>query len=371
MKSGVNVIDQITNAGVSVWLDDLSRQRIESGNLSNFIENYAVRGVTTNPSIFESAIKSGSETYAPQILECAIENLTAAETVRRITTDDVRSACDLFIELYRASSGVDGRVSIEVDPRFAHDTQATIADALSLWETVNRPNLMIKIPATAEGLPAISEVISHGISVNVTLIFSVSRYMQVIDAYMTGLEMAVARGIDLQSIHSVASFFISRVDTSVDQELNKIASVEAESLKGKAAIANACVAWQAHVDSITTSRWIALSGANVQRPLWASTGVKDPSYSDTRYVIDLVAPGCVNTMPEKTLQAVRDHGVFEGDTMSGRLTQSLGTLDEMAAVGVNFDHILDDLESDGVAKFITAWNGLLETVDSALVESQS
>lgn len=369
--SGVNTIEQITNAGVSVWLDDLSRQRIESGNLNDLIAKYSVRGVTTNPSIFEGAIKSGSEAYEPQILECAIQGLSAAETVRRITTDDVRNACDLFLGLYRASSGVDGRVSIEVDPRFAHDTQSTIADALSLWETVNRPNLMIKIPATTEGLPAISEVISHGISVNVTLIFSVSRYQQVIDAYMTGLEMAAMRGIDLQSIHSVASFFISRVDTSVDQKLDKLNSAEAQRLRGRAAIANACVAWQAHVDSIATPRWIALSGANVQRPLWASTGVKDPSYSDTRYVIDLVAPGCVNTMPEKTLQAVKDHGVFAGDTVSGQFPQSLEILNELSSLGIDFDHILENLEADGVEKFIAAWNGLLETVDEALRESQS
>lgn len=366
----MNILDQITDSGVSIWLDDLSRQRIASGNLSDYIKNFAVRGVTTNPSIFESAIKSGSDTYAPQILECAVKGLSAAETVRLITTDDVRNACDLFLDLYNTSLGLDGRVSIEVDPRFAHDTQATIADALSLWETVNRPNLMIKIPATNEGLPAISEVISHGISVNVTLIFSVSRYEQVVNAYMAGLEMAATRGLNLQSIHSVASFFISRVDTSVDQELSTIGSERALGLKGKAAIANACIAWQAHVDSLATPRWIALAGANVQRPLWASTGVKDPSYSDTRYVIDLVAPGCVNTMPEKTLIAVKDHGVFEGDTVSGRFSQSLDTLNDLTAVGVNLDSILSHLETDGVEKFIAAWNGLLETVDQALRKAQ-
>lgn len=368
-QANSNVLQQISDAGVSIWLDDLSRQRIESGNLQEYIDVNLVRGVTTNPSIFESAIKSGSEVYASQISDCARLNMNASETVRLITTDDVRAACDLFLNIFRDSQGVDGRVSIEVDPRLAHDTQATVTDAIDLWETVARPNLMIKIPATLEGLPAITEVISRGISVNVTLIFSVARYEQVIDAYLSGLEKAQAQGLDIETIHSVASFFISRVDTSVDAALDSIHSSKAIELRGKAAIANARIAWQAHVDSLKSDRWTQLVGARPQRPLWASTGVKDPMYSDTRYVIDLVAPGCVNTMPEKTLLAVKDHGSFEGDSVSGRFQQSIAIFEDLAALGIDIDRILEDLETDGVEKFISAWTGLLETVEQALRDS--
>lgn len=366
-----DVLTEITRAGVSIWLDDLSRQRIQSGNLDGYIRNMSVRGVTTNPSIFESAIKSGSETYAPQVAECAHRGLTAAETVRLITTDDVRSACDLFLNVYGESDGIDGRVSIEVDPRLAHDTEATIAEASSLWSLVDRPNLMIKIPATPEGLPAITEVISRGMSVNVTLIFSVPRYEQVIDAYITGLERAQLRGHALEGIHSVASFFVSRVDTSVDSALDSLDSAAAKAMRGKAALANARIAWQAHVDSLNSDRWTALSGARPQRPLWASTGVKDPSYPDTRYVMDLIAPGCVNTMPEATLLAVKDHGVFMGDTVSGLEIESLEVMKELVGLGIDIDQILSHLETEGVQKFISAWNGLLETVDQALRDAST
>ncbi len=361
-----NTLNELSDAGVSIWLDDLSRARIKSGGLANYISSLNVRGVTTNPSIFENSIASDSADYSDQIARCASEGLNSDETVRLITTDDVRDACDLFMDTFEKSDGVDGRVSIEVDPRLARDTQGTIESARDLWGLVNRKNVLIKIPATAEGLPAITAVIGEGISVNVTLIFQVERYQEVINAYMAGLELAQKRGIDLRSIQSVASFFISRVDTSVDSALDAIGTERALGLRGSAAISNARVAWQAHVDSIQTTRWQALGDAQVQRPLWASTGVKDPTYSDTRYVLDLVGPGCVNTMPEKTLLAVKEHGQFLGDTLSGMADASASILMELSDVGVNLDSILQDLEVDGVDKFQSAWNKLLETVDYAL-----
>jgi transaldolase len=361
-----NTLKEIANAGVSIWLDDLSRSRIMSGNLAEYISTLEVRGVTTNPSIFESAIAQGSADYSEQIGHCAEAGLSADETIRLITTDDVRAACDLFLDTFMKSNGLDGRVSIEVDPRLARDTEGTINAARDLWQLVNRENVLIKIPATSEGIPAITAVIGEGISVNVTLIFGVKRYQEVIEAYISGLEIAQKNNIDLSSIHSVASFFISRVDTSVDAALNDLGTNRALALRGKAAIGNARIAWQTHLDSLETDKWKQLRGAQVQRPLWASTGVKDPTYEDTRYVMELIGPGCVNTMPEQTLLATRDHGVFLGDTLSGRVDASASIFQELTDLGINVNTILEDLESDGVKKFEQAWLQLLLAVDQAL-----
>ncbi len=364
-----NILEQLTQAGVSIWLDDLSRNRITSGNLVEFIKKYSVKGVTTNPSIFQNAISQGSDSYRDQIRECAQSGLTADETIRLITTDDVRSACDIFAEVFEQTQGIDGRVSIEVDPRLAHDTDGTVKAAKDLWALVDRRNLFIKIPATNAGLPAITEVIAHGISVNVTLIFSVDRYRQVIDAYIAGLEKASAAGLNLSTIQSVASFFISRVDSSVDSALNAIGSEPALQLRGSAAIANARLAWQVHLESLNSPQWNSLVGAQPQRPLWASTGVKDPQYPDTRYVFELVAPGCVNTMPENTLKAAADHGVLIGDTVSARASDSAETFAQLAAIGIDMPEILRQLETDGVDKFASAWIDLLGVVGAALEES--
>jgi transaldolase len=304
----------LTEAGVSIWLDDLSRQRLTSGSLADLAAHNHVAGVTTNPTIFAKAI-SGSDAYDAQLLDLAARGVEVGEALRTLTTADVRWACDVLRPVYDTTDGVDGRVSIEVDPRLVHDTAATIAEARALWWAVDRPNLFIKIPAARQGLPAIAACLAEGISINITLIFSLARYDEVIDAFLNGLEHAQRDGLDLTRIGSVASFFVSRVDTEVDARLDKIGTVAAAALRGKAAIANARLAYRHYEQMLASARWQALqaAGARPQRPLWASTSTKDPTYPDTRYVTDLVAPGVVNTMPETTLRAVADHGVIPTD----------------------------------------------------------
>jgi transaldolase len=359
--------EQLTAAGVSIWLDDLSRQRITSGNLAELIETRNVCGVTTNPTIFAGALSKG-EGYDGQVAVLAARGAGADEAIFEITTDDVRNAADILRPVYDATNGVDGRVSIEVSPDLAHDTDATIAQAKQLWGTVDRPNVHIKIPATKAGLPAITEVIGSGISVNVTLIFSLERYDAVIDAYLAGLEKAQAAGHDVSTIQSVASFFVSRVDTEVDKRLAAISDPDAAELKSKAGVANARLAYELYEAKFAENRATGLlaAGANVQRPLWASTGVKDPALPDTLYVTELVAPGTVNTMPEKTLEATFDHGVIEGDTVTGAYADAHAVLDRLAAVGVDFDDVTRVLEEEGVEKFIVSWHELQQTVTEAL-----
>ncbi|MER5451868.1 transaldolase [Streptomyces sp. NPDC002766] len=360
-------LKRLSDEGVSIWLDDLSRRRIESGNLAELVANSNVVGVTTNPSIFQAAIGSG-EGYEEQLADLAVRGVTVEEAVRMMTTADVRAAADVLRPVYDATGGRDGRVSIEVDPRLAHDTRATVAEARQLAWLVDRPNVMIKIPATKAGLPAITEVIGIGISVNVTLIFSLERYREVMDAYLAGLEKARARGLDLAAIHSVASFFVSRVDSEVDKRLSALSSPEAAALKGKAALANARLAYQAYEEVFSGERWTALAGAraNKQRPLWASTGVKDPAYKDTLYVDELVAPGTVNTMPEATLNATADHGEITGDTVTGGYEQAHADLTAVEALGISYDEVVQQLEDEGVAKFEVAWQELLDAVTKSL-----
>ena len=360
-------LKRLSDEGVSIWLDDLSRKRIESGNLAELVENSNVVGVTTNPSIFQAAIGSG-EGYEEQLADLAVRGVTVEEAVRMMTTADVRAAADILRPVYDATGGRDGRVSIEVDPRLAHDTKATIAEAKQLAWLVDRPNVMIKIPATKAGLPAITEVIGLGISVNVTLIFSLERYREVMDAYLAGLEKAAATGLDLSTIHSVASFFVSRVDSEIDKRLDGLSSPEASVLKGKAALANARLAYEAYEEVFGGERWTALAGAraNKQRPLWASTGVKDPAYKDTLYVDELVAPGTVNTMPEATLNATADHGEITGDTVTGGYAQARADLAAVEALGISYDEVVQKLEDEGVAKFETAWQDLLDAVTKSL-----
>ena len=358
----------LSAAGVSVWLDDLSRDRLQTGNLQELIDTKCVVGVTTNPSIFQAALSKG-HAYDEQVAELAERGADVDATIRTVTTDDVRNGCEVLAKQYELSDGVDGRVSIEVDPRLAHDTDKTILQAIELWKIVDRPNLLIKIPATLAGLPAITAVIAEGISVNVTLIFSVERHRAVMDAYLAGLEAAKEAGHDLSRIHSVASFFVSRVDTEIDKRLEKIGSDEALALRGQAGVANARLAYAAYEEVfVGGSRFEALKadGARVQRPLWASTGVKNPEYSDTLYVTELVAPNTVNTMPEKTIDAVADHGVITGDAVTGKAEESQALFDKLSAVGIDLPDVFKVLEDEGVEKFEKSWLELLEATQGQL-----
>ncbi|QLD12917.1 transaldolase [Microbacterium oleivorans] len=357
----------LSDAGVSIWLDDLSRQRITTGNLQELIDTRNVVGVTTNPSIFQAAISAGVG-YEEAIEAQARAGASTDDTIFELTTTDVRNASDIFRPIFDATDGVDGRVSIEVSPDLAHDTDATIAEAKKLAAAVDRPNVLIKIPATKAGLPAITEVIAAGISVNVTLIFSLERYAAVIDAYLDGLERAHANGTDLSGIHSVASFFVSRVDTEVDKRLDAIGTSAATELKSLAGVANARLAYELFEQKFAEKRAqdLVAAGANLQRPLWASTGVKDPALPDTLYVTELVAPGTVNTMPEKTLEATFDHGVVSGDTVTGAYAAAHKVFDDLAAAGVDLEDVTQLLEDEGVDKFIAAWHDLQGTVTAAL-----
>jgi len=358
---------ELSAAGVAVWLDDLSRVRLTSGSLDKMRREQHVVGVTTNPTIFAKAL-SDADAYDEQLKDLAAQGVTVEEAVRMMTGRDVRSACDVMRPAYDASAGVDGRVSIEVDPRSAHDAEKTCAEAKSLWWLVDRPNLFIKIPATEAGLPAITRTLAEGISVNVTLIFSLERYRGVMDAFMAGLEQAKANGHDLTKIGSVASFFVSRVDTEVDKRLDKIGSDEAKALRGKAAIANAQLAYEAYTEVFATDRWQALAdaGAHPQRPLWASTSTKNPDFPDTIYVEELIAPGTVNTMPESVIFAYEDHGNTRGDTITGAYDDARKVMSDLAAVGVDMDDVVQVLEDEGVYKFEASWKELLEGVQKSL-----
>jgi transaldolase len=356
-------LQALSDAGVSIWLDDLSRDRLQSGSLAELIASSNVVGVTTNPSIFSAAIK-GSALYKDDVLALKAKGESVNSIVTHLTTSDVKAACDLFLPTFHASNQVDGRVSIEVDPFLAHQTDATIEQGKALWELVDRPNLLVKVPATLEGLPAIRALTNAGISINVTLIFSVERYEKVMEAYLSGLEDRVASGLPINEIHSVASFFVSRIDTEIDKRLDAISV--GSPLRGQSAIANAVLAYEAYLEVIGSDRWSALvaQGANQQRPLWASTGVKDKAYDSTRYVIELVAPHCVNTMPEGTLNEVRAHGVVRGETITPALESSKNQLSALSAAGVDFDDVVAFLEKDGVKKFADAWQELLDNVSA-------
>jgi transaldolase len=361
-----DVLGELTQAGVSVWLDDISRERLRAGNLASLVRDFHVRGVTSNPTIFANALAKG-DAYDEQIKDLALRGVTVEEAARMITTYDIRWGADVLRPVYDESPQ-DGRVSIEVDPRLARDADKTIAEAKQLWWLVDRPNLFIKIPATEAGIPAITATLAQGISVNVTLIFSLQRYDAVIDAYMEGLEQAAANGHDISSIASVASFFVSRVDTEVDKRLTKIGTPEALGLKGKAAIANARLAYELYERKLATDQWQALAakGAKAQRPLWASTSAKDPAYPDTLYVVDLVTANTVNTMPESTLRATADHGVLKGDTVHGTYEEARALFASLEKLGVHYDDVVRVLEEEGVSKFEASWNEMLATIKNEL-----
>ncbi|MCT9819969.1 transaldolase [Microbacterium sp. W1N] len=361
--------EDLTAAGVSIWLDDLSRSRIDSGNLAELIRTRNVSGVTTNPSIFQAAIgNKNDDSYDAPLAALAATGADVDAAIFAITTTDVRDAADIFRPVFDVTGGVDGRVSIEVSPDLAHDTDATVEEAKKLWATVDRPNTLIKIPATLAGLPAITAVLAEGISVNVTLIFSLERYAAVIDAYLAGIAQAQANGHDIATIHSVASFFVSRVDTEVDKRLVAIGTSEALALKSKAGLANARLAYELFEQRFASQTAVELiaAGATVQRPLWASTGVKDPNLPDTLYVTELVAGGTVNTMPEKTLEATFDHGKITGDTITGNYADAHQVFDDLAEVGIDLVDVTQVLEDEGVEKFIASWHDLKNTVQTAL-----
>ncbi len=367
--SSTDTLQALSEAGVSIWLDDLSRQRINSGNLRQLITQRHVVGVTSNPTIFAHAV-AHAEDYAEQVNQLAARGASVDEAVREITVADVQQACDVFSGTWETTGGVDGRVSLEVSPQLAHDTDATLAQAAELWKIVDRPNAMIKIPATVAGLPAITGALADGISVNVTLVFSVERHREVMAAFFTGLERAGANGYDLARIASVASFFVSRVDTEVDKRLEAIGTGQALALRGQAAVANARLAYAAYQQEFGTQRWADLqeAGARPQRPLWASTGVKNPAYPDTKYVTELIAPGVVNTMPENTLLALADHGKVPGDQVSGTAEAAQRTFDELAEVGIDLDDLFVVLEREGVEKFDASWAELGDTVAGQLAK---
>jgi transaldolase len=352
---------------VSIWLDDLSRERLRSGNLAELIESWHVVGVTTNPTIFASALSHG-DAYDQQVRDLARRGADLASAIREITVADVRQACDLFRDTWKATEGLDGRVSLEVDPTLARDTDATVAEGCDLWKAVNRLNLLVKIPATEQGLPAIVRTLAEGISVNVTLIFSVERYELVMAAYLDGIEQAAANGHDISQIASVASFFVSRVDTEIDKRLEANGSDTARALRGKAGIANCRLAYAAYEQVFSSDRWTALNtqGARPQRPLWASTGVKNPDYPDTLYVSELVIPNTVNTMPEKTLQAFADHGASDSDRVAGYAAQARQVFTDLETVGVDLTDVFLTLENDGVEKFENSWNELQNSVRDQL-----
>ena len=358
-------------AGVAVWLDDLSRPRIQSGDLARSVERGEIVGITTNPTIFAKAIGAGSG-YEDQVRDLALRGTAIGETLRLLTAWDVRAACDILRPVFDRTGQRDGRVSIEVDPRIAQDGDRTAAEARGLWWLVDRPNLFIKIPATLAGLPAITASVADGISVNVTLIFSVGRYEAVLDAYMAGLERRAAKGDGLEGVESVASFFVSRVDTEVDRRLagtadrsgDEAVKAAAERLHGQAALANSRLAYRHYEQALASDRWKALAakGARMQRLLWASTGVKDKRFDDTRYVVELVAPDTVNTMPEATLRAVADHGEVRGDTIRGGYEQAQAVVDELANLGVDLADVADVLEDQGIASFAASWDELIASV---------
>jgi transaldolase len=360
-------LNELTSAGVAIWLDDLSRARLATGSLAGLVQDCHVVGVTSNPTIFQKAI-SNSDHYDRQIRDLAARGVAVEEAVRMITTFDVRWACDVLRNVYDAGDGVDGRVSIEVDPRFARDTEQTVAEARHLWWLVDRPNMFVKIPATRAGLPAIAQCLAEGISINVTLIFSRQRYAEVMDAFLEGVERAHAAGHDLTRLASVASFFVSRVDTEIDKRLDAVGSVETKALRGHAAIANARLAHQRYAEVFASDRWrpLAEAGARPQRPLWASTGVKDPAYTDTRYVLELITNGVVNTMPEATLRAVADHGVVRGDTIRRGYDDAATVMAALADLGIDYDDVVDKLEHDGLTTFQASWAALAQTLQQKL-----
>lgn len=357
----------LSQMGVSIWLDDLSRDRLDSGDLNTLIRTRDVVGVTTNPTIFAAAV-TGTTAYDAQLRTLSDRRASIGEAVNTLIITDITHAATILQPTFRRTHGLDGRVSIEVDPSFAGEAEQTVEEALRLWTTVNRPNIMIKIPATEEGVEAIAKATAAGISVNVTLLFGIHIYRDVIRAYLSGLEQAELAGHDISTIFSVASFFVSRVDTEVDARLGQLDTPEAAELRGTVGVANARLAYRVYQQEFSTIRALRLlaRGGHLQRPLWASTGVKDPSLPDTFYANELIVPGTVNTMPPKTLEAFADHGVVASDTITGHIGEAQDTLARLKAVGISYEKVTNKLLKEGVDKFAASWHQLNDTVAAAL-----
>ncbi len=362
-------LHDLRTAGVSPWADQISRAMLESGDLARRVEDDALTGVTSNPSIFAASI-TGSSDYDDQLHSLAQRSASTAEIIGGLMAEDIRGACDVLAAVHRATDGRDGFVSVEVTPTLAHDTDATIEEAREWVKRIDRPNVLVKVPATAAGIPAIRTLIAEGVSINVTLIFSLERYRQVMDAYLDGIDRYVASGGDASQVASVASFFVSRMDSEVDKRLEAIGSAEALELRGRTAIANARLAYQAFLQTFAGERWEGLvaRGARIQRPLWASTSTKNDAYPDTLYVQELVAPHTVNTMPLETIDAYQDHGPAPAAFGPEELADASRVLRTMADVGVDYDDVMEVLESEGVEKFIAAWNELVADVESQTSE---
>lgn len=366
--------EQIHQAGVSLWLDSLSREMLDSGWLKEKMSAWGLRGQTSNPTIFEKAVSKGTS-YDAAVKKAAEEGLSKEDLCWRLMANDVQRACDLFLPLYKETDGGDGYVSLELDPTKANDTQGSIKQAHELWKTVDRPNLMLKVPGTEAGLPVIEELLSHGYNVNVTLLFSEEMYRQVMERFMKGLEKRAAQGEAIDKIASVASFFVSRVDSEVDDQLEKNGSDQALALKGKIAVANARVAYAAYQEVLEGSDRFArlkAKGAQLQRPLWASTSTKDPSYPDTLYVDELIGPNCVNTLPEDTLEAALDHGKSEVTLTKENEKLAREQLAKLKEVGVDLHQITNVLlVEQGVDKFAKSYESLLATLGEALESAKS
>ncbi len=360
-----NPLQRLHDYGQSVWLDYISRRLLDEGELRRLVHAAEVWGVTANPAIFERAI-AGSSEYDDRLRTLVVAGQSGSEIYESLVGQDIQQAADILRPVYEQTEGADGYVSIEVSPALAHDTAGTIQEAKKFHQAIARPNILIKVPATPEGLPAITSLIADGISVNVTLIFGLERYQSVMDAYLEGLEKAQENGEDLSRIHSVASFFVSRVDSEIDKRLDEIGGHD--DLKGKAGIANARLAYEAYEKFFTGERWekLAEAGANRQRPLWASTGVKNPDYDDTMYVVDLAVANTVNTMPEKTMQAVKDHGEVKGDQVTPYYDDARQVMASLKDAGVDYDDVISTLEEEGVEKFVKSWQELLNTVEENL-----
>lgn len=358
-------LHNVSAAGQSVWIDSLSREILSSGELNRQIEDNAVTGVTSNPSIFAKAMLSGDD-YDAQLGELVERDASTDEIYTALVTSDIRQACDAMASVHERTHGKDGFVSVEVSPELAHDTDGTVAEARDWSKRVNRPNLLVKVPATAAGVPAIRRLIAEGISINVTLIFSLARYEEVMEAYIAGLEEFRSAGGDVATVSSVASFFVSRVDSEVDARLKALGTPEAMALRGRAAVANAQVAYLRFLRIFTTDRWLdlAAAGATVQQPLWASTSTKNPDYRDTLYVDTLVAPATVNTMPEATIDAYQDHGPLYPTILDmDQMGSANAVLERLAEVGVDYDDVTETLEREGVQKFIEAFNEMIADID--------
>ncbi len=372
-----NIIGELKKNGQSIWYDNIERKLLEDGTLAGMVERGEIRGITSNPSIFNNAISNSNE-YDQEIESLTKQGLSREDVYEQLAIRDIQRAADMFLPLYQESNGGDGYVSLEVSPFLAHETEKTIIDAKKLWKMVNRPNLMVKIPATLEGLPAITEVISEGINVNVTLIFSIARYQAVMEAYLAGLDKRVQEGKEIGGIASVASFFISRIDAKVDNQLEEILSKtpggEIKNLLGEAALASGKLAFEAYEEVFGegVSRFAALveAGANKQRALWASTSTKNPEYPDTMYVDGLIGPDTVNTVPPKTLVAFFDHGTVER-TIDRKVDEAKEVFENLAKAGIDMEQVTDDLEFEGVQAFAVAFTSLLDSLQTRMLDFQS